>query len=167
MDTIDKYIMMGAPPLTVHREAILTDEKQQKMSWYITFFQFPKIPELVLRSYDLKSLNVMRSEHTSKADIEAYKYVFGKPGALTPPINYYRTNIKKGRRPMKPPAKCAPGLLLIGEKDNYISKVCGPLAEKRVHNLRFELLKDTDHFCQQSNPSLVNKLMREFLQEKN
>lgn len=166
MDTVDRYIMMGAPPIKVHRQLGQTSMEQFQMSWYIYFFQGRFIPELALRAFDLQKFNDMKSQYTSKADIEVYKYVFGQKGALTPPINYYRANAGAPYVEPPAPASYAKGLFLLAENDLYISKDCGPLAEKVIPELKFVLLEDTDHFCQQSNPLTVNQVMRKFLQDE-
>ena len=45
--------------------------------------------------------------------IEAYKYVFSQPGALTAPINYYRCMFKqKGERKGAPKAIETPTLII-------------------------------------------------------
>jgi hypothetical protein len=35
-------------------------------------------------------LAIFKAMQTSEEDVEVYKYVYSKEGALTPPINYYR-----------------------------------------------------------------------------
>lgn len=165
MDTLTTYIMMSGPPREVHRLAAASDKDQFKKMWYIYFFQGPRLPEMMLRSNDLAVFKELRSEHTTDADIEAFKYTFGKEGAFTAPINYYRANMLGTPNKTKPESY-EKGLFLLGDKDKYISSACGPLAEKRIPNLKFQLLENTDHFCQQTNPNKVNEVMRKFLKEQ-
>lgn len=163
-DTVDKYILMSAPPRQIHRELSQTNEEQSRMSWYLYFLQTPIIPEMVMRAFDMKMLEEM-SPNGDDSTSEVYKYVFGKPGAFTPPINYYRANVFSATpKPPSPESSLIPpGLLLLAENDKFISKDCGPVAERRIANLKYVLLKNTDHFCQQNNPTLVNYEMQKFL----
>lgn len=162
-DTVEKYILMAAPPRDIHRELCQTNEEQSRMSWYFYFLQTPVIPEMVMRAFDMKLLEEMCLNNDSA--IEVYKYVFGKPGAFTPPINYYRSNVFStiAKTPILDTSVAPPGLLLLAENDKYISKDCGPVAEKRIPNLKFVVLESTDHFCQQNNPTRVNYEMLKFL----
>lgn len=130
----------------------------------------PWVPETVNRLFDLKALNYIGYKSTSitKEDIEAYKYVFGKDGAFTGPINYYRANFsftKKVKR-QQSLETFSPGLYLVGERDLYISKETGPMLQKQFKNLEFKIVENANHFCQQDQPEAVNKLMREFLSRK-
>uniref|UniRef100_A0A336LSA0 CSON002822 protein n=1 Tax=Culicoides sonorensis TaxID=179676 RepID=A0A336LSA0_CULSO len=170
MDTVEKYICMGAPSPIVINRLISTSWTQFRMSWYIFFFQVPWLPETVNRLFDMKALNFIgyKSTFITKDDIEVYKYVFGKEGAFTCPINYYRVNFSFTHTLTEhpKPTKYAPGLYLIGERDLYISKDTGPLLQKQFKNLEFKLVPNANHFCQQDQPHEVNKLMREFLSQK-
>lgn len=169
MDTIDKYIMMDGPPSPVWNKAIISDWGQFRSSWYVFFFQAPFIPEFGFRMFDLKQLKSICNNKYSNAfneeDLEAFKYTFGKPGALTPPLNYYRANANPfmKKQIFKKPTDFAPGLYLLGEKDIFISKNSGPESQKLFKNLEFKIVKGVHHFIQQEDPVLVNNLMREFL----
>ncbi|XP_058066517.1 epoxide hydrolase 4-like [Anopheles bellator] len=164
MDLVDRYIMMDAPSSRVARKLFATSKTQFKMSWYIFFYQMPWLPEFFLRLMDLRIFKIVFREHGGDEVIEAYKYTFSKPNALTYPINYYRQNLRffAGGPPPKPKT-FAPGLYLLGEKDAYVSKETGPLLQRDFENLDFKIVPGVDHFLQQHNPELVNRYMREFL----
>lgn len=164
MDTIDKYIMLCAPPRQVHRAVSMGSAQQFRMMWYISFFQSSFLPELALRSFDLRIFHRLKSRHIKYEDIEAYKYVFGAKDAFTAPINYYRANVNTATKEHPRPTEYKEGLLVLAEHDAYISVQCGPAAEKFVPNLKFVLLEDADHHCQQTSPDDVNKIIRSFLQ---
>lgn len=96
---------------------------------------------------------------------EAYKYTFGKKNALTNAINYYRANVNiliPDTR-VKRPEKYAPGLLLLGEHDNYIHRKVEGMMLKRYDNMQFQFIKNANHFAQQHQPEETNRLIHEFL----
>lgn len=129
----------------------------------------PWLPETSVRLFDLKALNFIgyQSSEVTREDVEVYKYVFGKDGALTSPINYYRANFSFHKKVVHPkPENFAPGLYLVGERDLYISKDSGPRLQKQFKNLEFKIVDKANHFCQQDKPEEVNKLMRDFLSRK-
>uniref|UniRef100_A0A8D8G3S9 Epoxide hydrolase 1 n=2 Tax=Culex pipiens TaxID=7175 RepID=A0A8D8G3S9_CULPI len=166
MDMVDKYILMDAPSRRVVRKLLLTNKTQFKMSWYVFFYQMPKLPEFFMRMSDLKLFEMVFRKHCNDEELEAFKYTFAKKGALTYPINYYRANFGTRVQSSRPPADVphAPGLYLLGEHDAYISKETGPLMQKEYNNLSFKIVPGVDHFLQQHNPTLVNQVMREFLE---
>lgn len=168
MDTVKNYVMMCAPPAQVHRAVTMSNPEQRRMSWYILFFQGRLIPELMLRSFDLRTFHTMRSAAITKEDIEAYKYVFGQKDALTPPLNYYRVSYAKykGEKTTFDHSQHKKGLLLLAENDLYISTANGPAAEKFIPNLKYKVMKNVDHFAQQTSPEVVNKHLWEFLKEQ-
>lgn len=83
-------------------------------------------------------MNLQKAE-----DVECFKYTFGKPGALTGPINYYRAGAKFlfPDPPLPRPTTFAPGLFMLGEGDKYISRDSGKMAQKCYDNLDFKLIK--------------------------
>lgn len=163
MDTLEKYVCIGAPPSAVWTKLVFSTMEQFKKSWYVFFFQAPFLPEFNMRLFDLKALKIIggKNKEFTDEDLEAYKYTFSKPGDLTGPINYYR-NISGVRRKPKTWDKPVPGLFLIGDGDLYISKDSMPLAQEKYPNLSVGTIPNTNHFAQQDNPEDTNRLIREF-----
>ncbi|XP_067000786.2 epoxide hydrolase 4 [Anabrus simplex] len=174
-EMIEKYIIMDAPHPVGFREFMISNKKQFLMSWYIFFFQVPCLPELFMTMYDMSGFKKMfvNKDSNSKTpvmdeDIEAYKYTFGKPGAYTPPINYYRANMGKPVKESKGNTEertKLQGLLIAGEKDDFLSIDLLKLAQKSEPNLLVEVVKKANHFVQQDDPETVNKLIRNFLKK--
>lgn len=83
-DMVQKYVLMGAPPRKVFKKLLRSSWDQFKRSWYIFFFQCPILPELVLTCEDLvafdKMLGRRHNDELTDEFLEAYKYVFSKPG---------------------------------------------------------------------------------------
>ncbi|KAJ6639987.1 Epoxide hydrolase 4 [Pseudolycoriella hygida] len=171
MHMVEKYVMMGAPSAKAWRKIMMSSEflDQFKKSWYIFYFQMPRLPEFTISLNDFAVFKAIGSGKFSdtftEEDLEAYKYTFSKPGALTGPVNYYRANLSPFKK-MKSskPAAFAPGLYLLGEKDLYISKATGALLQDEFNNLDFEIVKDANHFLQQDAPQKTNALIRKFLE---
>lgn len=164
MDLIDRYIMLASPDSFVWRQLIFSTLRQFRNSWYMFMFQMPLLPEFFFKIHDYGLMSSI-FEHRHAEDLEAYKYTFAKPGALNG-INYYRANFlgKLMSKPIKID-NCAPGLYAIGERDIFTSQAAGPLSQKIFKNLRFESVKDANHFLQQDKPEETNRVMRRFLAE--
>lgn len=166
MDTLEKYEMIGGPPVEVWSKLIGSRMKQFRMSWYVFYFQMPFLPEFTNSLVDLRVFNIM--EHETESDLEVYKYVFSQEGALTAPINYYRALVRNifFDNPIPRPTTFVPGLMLLGESDKYVSHDCGELAQKLFDKLEFRIIKKANHFAQQHKPDETNRLIREFLEKK-
>ncbi|KAG8226028.1 hypothetical protein J437_LFUL004149 [Ladona fulva] len=171
-EMLEKFIVMNAPPEKAYYEVAVKHKKQIFMSWYIFFFQLPYLPELVLRSEDMIGFNVLRYRNkkniVTDEDIEAYKYTFGKEGAWTAPINYYRANIfnvlHKKPNPKQSPNITVPTLLIWGDKDLYLDERIVGYSKKYVNDLTIEIIKDANHFVQQDDPKGTNEAMRRYLE---
>ncbi|XP_037027686.1 epoxide hydrolase 4-like [Bradysia coprophila] len=170
MNMVEKYVMMGAPSAQAWRKVIMSSEfwDQFKKSWYIFYFQMPRLPEFTISLNDFAVFKAVGSKQKSDTytdeDMEAYKYTFSRPGALTPPINYYRANISFHKMPkLTTPTTFASGLYLLGEDDLYISKATGAELQKFFKNLQYEVVPGTNHFLQQDAPEKTNAIIRKFL----
>ncbi|XP_059613978.1 epoxide hydrolase 1-like [Phlebotomus argentipes] len=164
MNTVEKYVMIGAPAVEVYGVVAQREWDQFRKGWYVFFFKAPIVPEISLRTNDLGVFEAMKTGSTTAEDIEAFKYTFQKRDALTYPLNYYRANgFGAVPRIKSKPEKYAPGLFLLGEKEQYISLSTGAAMEKAYPNLTYKLVPGATHFAQQDKPTLVNEMMRKFL----
>ena len=75
--------------------------KQFFASWYMFFFQLPRLPEWLLSKNDYAKLAISLKTKTVKRgvfsdeDVIEYKKSWSQPGALTSSLNYYRANYHK------------------------------------------------------------------------
>lgn len=170
-EMLEKYIIMDAPHPRGFRKQIFRSLTQFLMSWYVFFFQVPYLPELFVRSYDCagfkRSFRKHRTETETKVsdeDIEAFKYCFSKPGAFTGPINYYRANFGQLQK-LNPNdgAVLPPGLLIAGEKDDFLSQEILANVKTLIPSCKLEIIKGANHFVQQDDPEAVNNAMANFL----
>ncbi|XP_069680624.1 epoxide hydrolase 1-like [Periplaneta americana] len=171
---LEKYIIMDAPYTTAWMNTAFTNKKQFKCSWYVFFYILPYLPELMFSAFDFRAFAIVFRRKKSKDvspvsddDIEAYKYTFGKPGALTPPINYYRhfMSSKSADDEIQVIDIDVPGLLIFGEFDDYLIPESVPITQQYVKKLETRTVKGGNHFVQQDEPEAVNRYITEFLQK--
>uniref|UniRef100_A0A0B7BIC4 AB hydrolase-1 domain-containing protein n=1 Tax=Arion vulgaris TaxID=1028688 RepID=A0A0B7BIC4_9EUPU len=175
-DCVDKLIIMNAPPLPTFQNILQTNKAQWKMSWYMFFFQLPYLPELMLKLDDFsafdslfqsqKKVNVSGESVTTKEDsIAPYKYVFSQPGALSPPLNYYRAFFRASVDPNVAYnlEYTMPVLLIWGCQDKALSSVIPDAVERDAPKIQVKRIPDANHFVQMDAPGEVNKIMREWL----
>jgi pimeloyl-ACP methyl ester carboxylesterase len=175
-----KLAALQVPPAAVWR-ANLTF-KQALRSWYMLFFQLPRVPEWWFGANDFARLEAMfnataRRGTFTATDLAVFKHALQQRSptdetcALAGAINYYRANVFKlfgrdGERAAKVEARVrVPTLFIYGEQDHFIvpetvkgvaAYVAAPYAEVRFARL--------NHWVQQEAPAEVNNALINFLQ---
>ncbi|MBC7910815.1 MAG: alpha/beta hydrolase, partial [Pyrinomonadaceae bacterium] len=122
---------LQVPPLAVWLKNMTL--KQALRSWYMLFFQIPRLPEWLISRNDFEAIDrmfaqtVMRPGTITQEDIAVYKKALREPGALTAGINYYRANFFSRFFPRGDKQKNAgkqmirvPTLFIFGERDHAI-----------------------------------------------
>jgi pimeloyl-ACP methyl ester carboxylesterase len=167
---VEKLIVLNAPhPYSFFRA--LKTLAQLRKSWYMLFFQLPRLPEMLLRAGDCAWLShVLRTDPVrrdafTEADIARYKEALAKPGAATAAIHYYRALFR--RNPFALPRQIrpieAPTLLIWGEYDRYLGLDLIQGLEPWVPNLRIAAIAEASHWVQLDAPERVNRLIIDFL----
>ncbi|HVS20220.1 MAG TPA: alpha/beta hydrolase [Pyrinomonadaceae bacterium] len=148
-------------------------------SWYMFFFQLPRIPEWWASRNDFARIEkmyretIVRPNAFSKEDIELYKEALRQPGALTSSINYYRANVfrsllrggvetpheDKGKGRVK-----VPTLFIYDEQDIAVipstARDLGRFIDAPYRELR---IPDSGHWVQNEAVAEVNQALLEFL----
>ncbi|CAG5133394.1 unnamed protein product [Candidula unifasciata] len=172
---VDKLIVMNVPPSPVFSKVLPTNKYQQKKSWYMFFFQLPFLPELNFKLDDFslfdelfvseRNSDISKDAKKAAENIVPYKYVFSQPGALTPPINYYRALFRTTRGTYDLDYQM-PVLLIWGCKDTALDIALPDAVEKETTKIEVKRIPDASHFVQVDAPEEVNKLMREWLNKQ-
>ncbi|XP_049765008.1 epoxide hydrolase 4-like [Schistocerca cancellata] len=172
-EKVEKYIIMD----TGFPKGFFNSLKQFFKSWYIFFFQMPYLPEMFASSFDLENFTKVFIDDGSvetggitEEDIEAYKFTFQNKGGFTAPINYYRASMRKRTTNEPQPKRAEPrfdlpvGLFLFAENDRYLEgESLLKTAKTWIPNLKTQIVSGGNHFVQQSVPTQLNHVMREFL----
>ncbi len=170
---VRRLVVLNSPhPAAFARE--LRTPGQLVRSWYMFFFQIPRLPEALIRAEGFGALrrtlerDPLRPGAFTPADIQEYVCAAAQPGALTAAINYYRAAFRDGpgeAAKMTAPIRC-PTLLLWGERDRYLNGRLTQGLEAWVPNLRVERIPKASHWVQADAPERVNRLMIDFLSEE-
>ncbi|RUS85365.1 hypothetical protein EGW08_006908 [Elysia chlorotica] len=165
-DYVDKLVIMNAPPAPHFEDFIDNDTEQQKKSWYMFLFQLPFLPELLLKTQNFKMIADMLSTGMDEDEINAYKHVFSQPGALTPPLNYYRAALQRVGGPVNYDLNYTmPVLLIWGCNDFSLSAKIPDILEKENPKISVRRIQNANHFVQNEDSKAVNKIMREWITE--
>ncbi len=177
---VSKLAILQVPPAAAWLANLTL--RQLWRSWYMLFFQLPRVPEWFIRRKRFATLGRMFTESVgrkgsfSEAEIERYKEALARPGALTAAINYYRANagMAIARRKKSNGRTRAgqtldrrirvPTLFIYGEQDVAIVPATTRGVGRYINALYRELrIKDSGHWVQNEAPREVNDSLRQFL----
>jgi pimeloyl-ACP methyl ester carboxylesterase len=174
-ERVSKLAVMQVPPAAVWRANLSL--RQLLRSWYMFFFQLPRIPEWLIQRNNFQSIErtftemVFTKNTFSSSDIELYKEAMRKPGAVSAAVNYYRANVRRimsNRRQIehKPDGPVPiPTLFIFGEEDFAIIPETVKGVEKFVHGPYQELrLPHSGHWVQNEAAAEVNRALLDFLE---
>jgi len=145
--------------------------RQLRKSWYMFFFQIPRLPERMIAredySFAKRSLRSDSKDAFTDEDLERYVEAWSKPGALTAMINYYRAALR--RSPSKAQAQLQPieaqTLVIWGMRDRHLGSELAEPPRKWVPNARVERIDEATHWVQHDAPERVNALLLEHFAE--
>jgi pimeloyl-ACP methyl ester carboxylesterase len=166
---LTRLVIMNVPhPKCAQRE--LKHWHQLKKSWYIFFFQLPRIPEWLLgrngaerikRAFSRMAVDQTRFP---EEDLQLYADAASRPGALRSMINYYRALLRtKDVRETGDGMVNIPTLMIWGEEDSAIDIRCTDGTQQWVPDLELRRLPGVSHWVQQEAPEKVNSILREWL----
>lgn len=163
---------LQVPPIPVWKKN--QTFKQFLASWYMFFFQIPRLPEWLMSRNDytvlargLKGSTAERGVFSDQ-DIAEYKKAWSEPRALTSAINYYRANILKRLfgKTTNPAKIKVPTIFIYGEKDTAVLpetvKGIGEMIDAPFEEF---FIPDAGHWVQQEAAETVTQILREFLAE--
>jgi pimeloyl-ACP methyl ester carboxylesterase len=183
-DYVWKLAALQVPPVAVWGANMTW--RQALASWYMLFFQLPRLPEWWIERGDFAELERMlrataRRGTFADADVAEFKRALRRRGpagditALTAGVNYYRANFPRlsrnfaslaGRREPVEARVRVPTLFIYGERDAFVlpetvrgvgAYVAAPYREVR--------LARAGHWVQQEYPNEVSAALLGFLSD--
>ena len=171
---LSRLVCMNIPHLGAAREA--AGLRQRLRSWYMVFFQLPRLPERMLTASDGRRIGEMLRKSArapgafDDADVAVYRENVLVPGAATAMVNYYRALLGGGgmKRQMAVgfPKIETPTLLLWGTEDIALGVELTRATPRYVTNLTLRLLPGVSHWVQQEAPETVNRMLEAWLRDQ-
>jgi pimeloyl-ACP methyl ester carboxylesterase len=153
------------------RRALRTP-RQLLRSWYVFFFQIPRLPEALLRARNYQAIaDAFRNMAVDKRRfpeevLDVYRRNAAHPGALTAMINYYRAAVRGGaarQGALGFPTIETPTLMIWGEEDRALGKETTYGTDAFVRHLTVRYLPGVSHWVQQEAPETVNAMLEAWL----
>ena len=166
-EIVERLAILNAPHPRRMLQA-LRRPRQLARSWYMFFFQLPRVPERLLRARRWSGLHRAfddaRPGAFTQQDIAHYIEAWSQPGAMTAMLNYYRAAFRQARRAGSGPDPVkAPTLVIWGERDPHVGAELAEPDPADVPNLEGVVrLPDASHWVQHDEAERVGRLLIEF-----
>jgi epoxide hydrolase 4 len=175
-DVVERLVVMNCPHPRRLSEELRRNPRQMLRSWYMLFFQIPRLPEALFRwrNYALleRSMrdNAVQKDAFTDADMAYFREAFRNPYSITAAINYYRANLRSGFMARSGENHWidrkieSPTLLIWGEKDFALGKELTYNMDSLFSgHFILKYIPDGGHWVQQERPAVVNDYVRDFL----
>lgn len=164
---LHKLGILNVPHPLVMSRHLQENSDQQHKSWYIYFFQLPWLPEAATRAANWRAgvealLASSRRGTFTPQDLAHYRLAWGRPGAFTGMVNWYRAMVQ--RPPQRPPDPRVhvPTLVIWGVQDMFLDVAMVEPSIALCDDGRYVLLFEASHWVQHEEPEQVNRLLAEF-----
>ncbi|ADQ66509.1 hydrolase or acyltransferase of alpha/beta superfamily protein [Halogeometricum borinquense DSM 11551] len=160
-DRLRTLSVLNVPHPTAFRHALSNDWEQRLKSWYVLFFQLPKIPEALAKMGEYRTLcDLMRRSSQpgtfNEADFDCYRAAWSRPGAYRSMVNWYRAIARANPRP-KTERVGVPTLVLWGAKDAFLTRSLALQSVEYCENSHLVVLDDATHWIQHEEPVRVQR----------
>ncbi|RDH77670.1 alpha/beta fold hydrolase [Mycolicibacterium moriokaense] len=171
---VERFVVMNFPHPRLFLRG-LRSVRQLKKSWYMMFFQVPKLPEWLLSRKKAQGVGWMFRELVEnppedgvvpKDVIRDYRTNGMSPGGARAMVNYYRANFfnPAAHRLWRTREKLTvPTLMIWGENDIALSKELTVGTERLVDDFTVRYLPGVSHWVQQQAPHTVSAMLTAWL----
>jgi pimeloyl-ACP methyl ester carboxylesterase len=166
---LDGLVIMNVPHPAVAATVARRSLRQLRRSWYIFFFQLPRLPELMLGARGARFIGeAFRGMAVDKSAfpepvLAHYRGLAMRPGALTAMVNYYRANFSILAKAGPTPRIDVPVLMVWGEQDTALGLELTEGYGPYVADFTLVRLPRVSHWVQQEAPSQVNAALATWL----
>jgi epoxide hydrolase 4 len=169
-ELVDRLVILNVPHPGVDKRLLRTIPRQLFKSWYIGFFQIPKIPELLLKGKQFAGLEraLVASSRPGTfrlADLQQYRQAWSQEHALTSMLNWYRAMLRMPPSGLEGVRLEMPVRMLWGVRDVALSRELAAYSIDLCDNGRLTYFENATHWLHHEEPEEVNRLMIAFLSE--
>ena len=164
---VERLVVVNCAHYAVMEQQLRSNFRQLLRSWYMFFYQLPRLPEYVLARRDyrafVKSLcSRIRPGSFTEQDIETYRQAWKQPGTLTAMLNWYRAMMRVPLKAVETPRIKVPTLLIWGAKDPYLGREMAQPSIDLCDNGHLVFVEEAGHWVLHEEPRRVNELVLEF-----
>lgn len=168
-ERIERLVIINVPHPTVMRKHAVRSVRQMLKSWYILFFQIPRLPEALSRLGNWRMparalQSTSRPGTFSEQDLRRYRQAWSQPGAYSAMLNWYRAAVQKSTS--QPASRIiVPTLVIWGKQDRFLEPEMARASVEMCEDGRLEMFEKATHWVHHEKADQVNELIDEFLKE--
>ncbi|MFW6376376.1 MAG: alpha/beta fold hydrolase [archaeon] len=166
-DVVDRLAIVNVPHPTVFERTLKSNRTQLRKSWYVFYFQIPRIPEWLSARDDFRFwVRAMRNGANpgtfSETDFGRYRRAWSRDGAPTAMLDWYRARVRHRENP--PRERVSPPTLIVwGERDQALVPELAAKSVEYCDDGRLERFPDATHWVPHEYPDRVADLLLEHL----
>ncbi|MEH6449116.1 MAG: alpha/beta hydrolase [Oleispira sp.] len=158
-DRLRSLTVINVPHPTVFENTLKSSLRQILKSWYIFFFQIPKLPELLLPLMNFRQLKkgLIDSSNPGTFNAEILSQLttaWKQPGAITGMLNWYRAALRFPVTASNLIISC-PTRILWGEDDIALTKKMAKLSTEYCTNVELTYYPDGTHWLTHDHPQRI------------
>lgn len=163
-ERLSRLVALNAPQPAAMVRGVRRNWRQALRSWYILFFQLPRLPESLLglgRWWPLRQ-EMRRDEGPrsfSDGEWSRYRQAWDQPGAFTAMLNWYRAMLRH------PPASAPKGKVQVpthivwGQKDRALGSELAEASAQFCQKAQVSLLPGASHWVHHERVEAVNDIL--------
>jgi pimeloyl-ACP methyl ester carboxylesterase len=160
-ERLNKLAILNVPHPAVFLRTVRSEPRQMRRSWYMLFFQLPRIPERRFSAHNFAMgtqalVASSRPGTFSLEDLEQYRRAWSNPGTVTAMINWYRASFRK--RPTLPDdlKVRVPTRILWGERDMFLLPEMAQESVFYCDSAELTYFPQATHWLQHEEPEAVS-----------
>lgn len=166
-DTVDRLGIVNVPHPVVFEQVLTSNLTQLRKSWYMFFFQIPRLPEWYVGRNDYALVVTVMREGSrpgafSETDFERYRRAWTEEGAFTAMLNWYRALFRYSEDPPRERTQI-PTLIVWGENDQALVPEMAPKSLEYCEEGELEQFSDATHWIPHEYSDRVSNLLLDHL----
>jgi pimeloyl-ACP methyl ester carboxylesterase len=167
---LKKLAILNVPHPAVFLHTLRTNPRQMLRSWYMAFFQLPRIPEARFSANNfamgIRSLVASSRPGTfTQEDLDRYRKAWANPGTATAMINWYRA-VFRNRPPLPAdPMVHVPTRILWGQRDKFLLPEMAQQSVKYCDIAELTYFPNATHWLQHEEPKAISAALIEFFRQ--
>jgi epoxide hydrolase 4 len=166
---VKKLAILNVPHPAVFVDTVRSNPRQMLRSWYMAFFQIPRLPEWRFSSKNfaggVKAL--VASSHPGTfmpEDLDEYRKAWSNPDTVTAMINWYRAAFRY--RPALSHAQVhVPTRILWGQRDMFLLPEMAQESVKYCDSVELTYFPEATHWLHHEESEAVNAALIKFFRD--
>lgn len=167
-EKIDRVGIINVPHPEVLQDELTSSLSQMRKSWYMFFYQLPKVPEWYHSRNNfqpfVEAMQTGDPRAFSPEDFDRYRAAWSQAGALTAMINWYRALFRHRDVPPREHVR-QPTLVIWGEDDSYLNPGMAPKSIEYCEAGRLERFPEASHWIHHEKTQEITDLLIDHLAE--